>query len=268
VIQVSCLTFILFYMRSFTQSAIIMRLVTSSTSLAASQALIRSSYNSAIASDVDHAYNLEVKQSETRNSLSIECSFVVSSSLRGDNIDAGILKCSDPNYICVEDVNSSLGGRCVAAIATKQRMLQNTPNPCTRCYGGGCDGLSDEFITNNVGEGSCCGAYACVGATSKYSSNLEAANNTFLTLTTDPISLKLAQIILSLAQALVSDTSRVLGSMVRQWHTLHFVSSISSRSKDSIIIDTSTTQQQLELVLVLEIQLRVIMSTMDSPVNI
>jgi hypothetical protein len=107
-----------------------------------------------------------------------------------------------------------------------------------------------------------------VGATSKYSSNLEAANNTFLTLTTDPISLKLAQIILSLAQALVSDTSRVLGSMVRQWHTLHFVSSISSRSKDSIIIDTSTTQQQLELVLVLEIQLRVIMSTMDSPVNI
>ena len=139
--------------------------------VAATQIFQRVSSTSAVA-NIDFAYDDKARKDSYENhSTYEECSLVVSSSLRGDRTDVGILiGCNDPGYICVEDVNSSLGGRCVASSTTKDRMLQNTPNPCTRCDGDGCTGLSDEFITNNIGEGSCCGLKACVNVSRKWRS--------------------------------------------------------------------------------------------------
>jgi hypothetical protein len=83
--------------------------------------------------------------------------------LRGQPADPGILGCSDPDYICVEDELSSLGGRC-APRAVAGRELQHTP-PCTsKCSDNGCTGLSQAVI-NNIGANSCCGEKACVGIT-------------------------------------------------------------------------------------------------------
>ena len=59
----------------------------------------------------------------------------------------------------MEDDRSSLGGHCVS-VEMHERELQTT---CTKCDNGGCNGLSQDFIENNIGDGSCCGSGACFG---------------------------------------------------------------------------------------------------------
>lgn len=149
-----------------------MRLVPSaslSTAMAASQALLHIESTSAIAI-VDAAYNFNLESQKhviESNQAKEECSFVASFNLRGADADTGILSsCSDPEQVCVEDVTSSLGGRC-AFIASGSRRLGTTCT--TKCTPpSACTGLSQDFIKNRIGEGSCCGDKACVGMSSEW----------------------------------------------------------------------------------------------------
>eukprot|EP00956_Cyclotella_meneghiniana_P022803 scaffold43484_cov73-Cyclotella_meneghiniana.AAC.1 len=151
-----------------------MQLSVSSSSLFAalttSRALFSIGSNSVVAAAVDTAYFGETDLSDAKTaSLGEECSFVVSSKLRGYGSDTGILGCTDPKAVCVEDKLSSLGGRC-ASSAIVSRRLQDT-QPCNaKCTGkNACQGLSQDFIDNNIGENSCCGYNACAGITGTYS---------------------------------------------------------------------------------------------------
>ena len=144
-----------------------MRLVDSSLSItaafAASQTLFLSASSSAAASVVDISYENEAKQLDYSKSASVgqECSFS-NSYLKGTGADTGILGCSDPEYVCVEDALSSLGGRCAPA-SVVHRELQNTPACTAKCTGAdACDG-SGGLDPSNIGVGSCCGYRACFG---------------------------------------------------------------------------------------------------------
>ena len=112
-----------------------------------------------MASVVNAAYEREVEQFDDKQARSLgeECSFV-SSSLRVDQADIGILSCAE-DFVCVEDDRSSLGGRCVSADTMQHRKL----NTCTKCQNNGCPGLSQDFIDNKIGAGSCCENNACNG---------------------------------------------------------------------------------------------------------
>ena len=94
-----------------------------------------------------------------------------SSRFRQNKTDTGILGCTDPNSICVKDTLSSLGGRCVSQDAGR-RELQDAEDYCTeKCTGNSaCEGLSQDFIDNNIGENSCCGESACRGLNGKFHS--------------------------------------------------------------------------------------------------
>jgi hypothetical protein len=81
--------------------------------------------------------------------------------------DTGILTCANPQDVCVKSSSSSIGGFCISAdvdIAGKslegERQLARDRIWCTykKCHGWhACQGLSDDFINNNVGCGSCNG---------------------------------------------------------------------------------------------------------------
>ena len=143
-----------------------MLLPASSTSLsaviAASHATLRIGLTSAVVHIVDLAYESETQTHSTINFVSSheECHFATSFSLRRVNVDVGILyACSDPDHVCVEDILSSVGGRCVP-----NRKLKTTTTCDTKCTpASACEGLSQDFIDNNIGLGSCCGDKACVG---------------------------------------------------------------------------------------------------------
>jgi hypothetical protein len=144
-----------------------MHIAVSSSSLVAAVAASRSLFamgtNSAVASAVDFAYKSEsdLMDENDASMLGDECYFAMSSSLRGHEADAGILGCTDPEYICVEDELSSLGGRC-APIKMMHRDLQDTPACTAKCTGtDACKGLTQDFIDNNIGDKSCCGTNAC-----------------------------------------------------------------------------------------------------------
>lgn len=127
--------------------------------------------NSATISDVDIAYNSNENKFDINNLPAIgeECSFVTSLQLKSQEADTGILRCN-PNYICVEDSLSSLGGRCVISKKV-HRNLQNTPACSVKCTGtDACRGLSQDFIDNNIGDKSCCGYEACADITGKFES--------------------------------------------------------------------------------------------------
>ena len=116
-----------------------MRLSLPSTSLtaAASYAAFFSNWsNSVVASIIDLSYdsNINPWEEDSSRSLNTECSFAISPQLRGYATDAGILGCTEPGYICVEDERSSLGGRCTFS-AVVHRALQNTPACTTKCTG-------------------------------------------------------------------------------------------------------------------------------------
>ncbi|KAL3803335.1 hypothetical protein HJC23_009299 [Cyclotella cryptica] len=128
-------------------------------------ALIGMGSNTAVASTVDFVHEWEVEQIglKKRSSSDEECAFrgtSFTSHLRGNEVDAGILGCSDPEYVCIKDALSLLGGRCVVAAAA-HRELQNTPDCAVKCTG--TDACTGSLDPNNVGIGSCCGFKACYG---------------------------------------------------------------------------------------------------------
>lgn len=145
-----------------------MRLVDSSISLtaafAASQTLFLSASSLAAASVLDISSENEAKQLDYSKSSSVgqECSFS-NSYLKGTGADTGILGCGEPEYICVEDALSSLGGRCAPANVIHRKLFNTT---CTaKCTGdSACDGSLDPI---NIGDGSCCGYKACYGVSGK-----------------------------------------------------------------------------------------------------
>jgi hypothetical protein len=133
-----------------------------SAAMAASQALLNIESTSAVAI-VNAAYDLESQKHMTEpHSAKEECSFISSFNLRGADADTGILSsCSDPKQVCVEDVTSSLGGRCAFISSGSRRLATTCTTKCSPASA--CTGLSQSFIENNIGEGSCCGDQACVG---------------------------------------------------------------------------------------------------------
>jgi hypothetical protein len=97
-------------------------------------------------------------------------------------VDVGLLNpCERSNHVCVEDLSSSLGGTCVkigsevGGVATSDRELKTEevlPRHLTSCTfqngtSGGlkcsarsaCRGLSEAFIANHIGCGSCVSFY-------------------------------------------------------------------------------------------------------------
>lgn len=142
-----------------------MRLVDSSLSItaafAASHTLFRFASSSAVATVVDTAYEGEAKQLDDKSfSLGKECLFSNSYYAEGGRADTGILGCSDPQYVCVEDSLSSLGGRCAPAVMA-HRELQSTYDCLEKCTGiDACNGSLDPIY---IGYGSCCGYKACFG---------------------------------------------------------------------------------------------------------
>eukprot|EP00804_Cyclotella_cryptica_P000251 CCRYP_010194-RB/>CCRYP_010194-RB protein AED:0.08 eAED:0.08 QI:227/1/1/1/0.72/0.61/26/1764/612 len=144
-----------------------MRLADSTLSLAAafaaSQSLFRFASSSAVATVVDKAYESESesKQLDYSNASSRgeECSFSNSYYLKGSGADTGILGCSDPEYVCIQDSLSSLGGRCAPAAMAHCKLFNTT---CTvKCTG--TDACTGSLDPNNIGVGSCCGYKACYG---------------------------------------------------------------------------------------------------------
>ena len=120
----------------------------------------------AVVAAVELAYESETSpggSDANTSSLGEECSFAASFKLRAYQADTGVLGCSDPQSICVEDELSSLGGRCTST-AFVSRELQNTPACTQKCTpASACAGLSATFIANNIGANSCCGTKACYG---------------------------------------------------------------------------------------------------------
>ena len=137
-----------------------MHLAVSSTSFAvALSVVVPANSNAAMAAAVNAAYeNKIVEATDVRTrSLGEECSFA-SSGLRG-NVDTGILGCAE-DFVCVEDVRSSLGGVCVST-DLKHRELQNTQPCTTKCTGtDACKGTSDDILAT-IPDGSCCGELSC-----------------------------------------------------------------------------------------------------------
>eukprot|EP00956_Cyclotella_meneghiniana_P019370 scaffold33146_cov63-Cyclotella_meneghiniana.AAC.5 len=139
-----------------------MHLTISSASLAAAFVTIPSNHTIVLALDVEYNAEIENLEHDKHQAQGEECSFVVSSKLlRGYGSDTGILGCTDPTAVCVEDKLSSLGGRCASSLIVS-RMLQDT-QPCNaKCTGtNACQNLTQDFIDNNIGDKSCCGKYAC-----------------------------------------------------------------------------------------------------------
>jgi hypothetical protein len=116
----------------------------------------------ALASAVDMAYENSLDTIDHKPPVGEECSFEASSRPHGKGVaDTGILRsCTDPRHMCVEDKQSSLGGRCTF-MANVQRELQTTC--ATKCDGtDACGGGTDPNI---IGDRSCCGVKACYGIT-------------------------------------------------------------------------------------------------------
>jgi hypothetical protein len=130
----------------------------------------------ALASAVDMAYENSLDTIDHKPPVGEECSFEASSRHHGKGIaDTGILgSCSDPHHVCVEDKQSSLGGRCL--MDKVQRELQTTCT--TKCEGtDACGGGTDPSIIDNR---SCCGFKACFGITGTQQSK---SRRTLLTFT-------------------------------------------------------------------------------------
>ena len=119
----------------------------------------------AVVAAVELAYESETSpggSDANTSSLGEECSFAASFKLRAYQADTGVLGCSDPQSICVEDELSSLGGRCTStAFVSRELQFVACPQKCDPPAA--CAGLSPTFIANNIGANSCCGANACVG---------------------------------------------------------------------------------------------------------
>ena len=107
-----------------------------------------------------HDSNFDIKQSPL---LGEECVPLFSPKLRERNADVGVLGCPEAGLVCKRDELSSLGGRCVSQDALGHRKLQDEEEYCPeKCTGEkACEGLSQDFIDNNIGENSCCGYQAC-----------------------------------------------------------------------------------------------------------
>ena len=131
------------------------------------QALFSVWPNEAVVAAVEMAYESESSSRSDANASTLgeECSFAASFKLGAHQADTGVLGCTDPQSICVEDELSSLGGRCTSTVIVS-RELQDTAPCATKCTGANaCQGLTPAFIATNIGDKSCCGAYACAGIT-------------------------------------------------------------------------------------------------------
>ena len=98
-----------------------------------------------------------------------------------NHVDLGILnECTNPEYVCVEDASSQVGGICVDSsslsdnsvtienVRSHRRLLQcdykNGTSGGVKCTGNkACDGLSAAFISSQIGCGSCNGEYGEFG---------------------------------------------------------------------------------------------------------
>ena len=133
-----------------------------------------------MASAVGVAYQTHNKTTDDNHSVSRslgeECSFVSSGLRKNKNhnkADTGILGCT-VDHICVEGSRSYLGGRCIPVDTAHQDLHRDLysgtddDDSCTKCAGrAACKGLTQDFIDNNIGEGSCCGKGACYGLSGK-----------------------------------------------------------------------------------------------------
>lgn len=159
-----------------------MKFAVSSASFAAAFALFATKHsNAAMASAVNASYESKAEQFANKHSNSLaekkvkqvanmhskfrshgkECSYV-SSGLRGNEADTGVLGCAD-SFICVEDSHSSLGGRCVVESRdlSVNRLHRDLQTCTTKCEGFmACYFLSDAEKAL-IADGSCCGDFAC-----------------------------------------------------------------------------------------------------------
>lgn len=102
----------------------------------------------------------ETKQLERR-----ECTFHSASSSKEAKPDIGILKCKS-NEMCIEDEESSTGGRCVAMEHDQEEVTSPTSTQCTfsnGTIGMKCEGYNAclRIDESHVGCGSCLGDLSC-----------------------------------------------------------------------------------------------------------
>lgn len=133
-----------------------------------------------------HLYETQVSSSNPR----AECSPFPKTFQANYSADTGILAfCENPRQICIKDAKSSFGGFCADPFSSfdgvmsenmlidRQRRLtachyQNGTAGGTKCAGGrACDGLTELFIANSIGCGSCNGYGACQYISGKYPSS-------------------------------------------------------------------------------------------------
>lgn len=138
-----------------------MRLFISSTAAVAVSTSFLVQTKSAIAkkASLQLAHDINNQYAST---IGMECNDLhASSSLAAnatitDRSDVGILTC-DAYSTCIEDETSYYGGRCVAS--STSRDLRACAAKCTGKDA--CAGLSQAFIDNYIGCGSCNGPSAC-----------------------------------------------------------------------------------------------------------
>eukprot|EP00804_Cyclotella_cryptica_P029587 CCRYP_017311-RE/>CCRYP_017311-RE protein AED:0.04 eAED:0.04 QI:125/1/1/1/0.6/0.45/11/3431/292 len=108
-----------------------------------------------VATDGNNGYKATIGMecNDFRSSPSI--SSTLQSINRTSTVDVGLLKC-DSDFSCIRDATSSTGGRCIPS--STSRSLQT----CDKCIGYlACYRLSQTFIDDNIGCGSCIGNYSC-----------------------------------------------------------------------------------------------------------
>lgn len=150
-----------------------MRLVlpsASATAVFSASLQFNNNIRTVVASILDTATTNGPKGSARKTYISDECSFTKppDDNRFTVNSDLGVLDCANPNYVCVQDANSSLGGRCTLRLdhtySTDERELQT----CVKCQGtDACKGLAQAVI-DKIACGSCIGTKACEGLACKY----------------------------------------------------------------------------------------------------
>jgi hypothetical protein len=143
-----------------------MRLFISSTTAVAVSTSFLVQTNSAIAEKASLRLANDINN-QYASAIGMECNNLpASSSLAAnatitDRSDVGILTC-DAYSTCVQDETSYHGGRCVASSTSRDLQC------AAKCTGKlACNGLSQAFIDNYIGCGSCNGPYACDGVDRK-----------------------------------------------------------------------------------------------------
>ncbi|KAL3784657.1 hypothetical protein HJC23_012173 [Cyclotella cryptica] len=141
-------------------------------SISRGPAFLATSSSHQVDASIDIAYvpsEVSVASSMTQGT---ECFFVDGFKVKETHIDTGILGCTSYES-CVEDVNSSAGGRCVAnrdfmmTVKSHRELYDGTPctfldgTPGVKCSGDSVPACSASVDRSNIGCGSCIGDYSC-----------------------------------------------------------------------------------------------------------